>query len=69
MKQLFQVVVILHKYEETEKGRVYKDSEVIIQPKFELAKNEKDVLFKTTREIPEQYTSNPDDIQIMIRNF
>jgi len=30
---------------------------------------EKDVLFKVTREIPEQHASNPDDIQILIRNF
>ena len=69
MKKLFQVAVILHKYEETDKGRVYKDSQIIVEPKFELAKTENEVVFKMTREIPEEFTSNPEDVQIIIRNF
>lgn len=69
MKQLFQYVVILHEYDTTEKSRVYKDSKMIIEPKLILAKNERDVLFKVTREIPEEFASNPDDVQILVRNF
>jgi len=70
MKQLFQYVVILHEYETTEKnGKVYKDSKIIIEPKLILARNEKDVLFKVTREIPEEFASNPDDVQILVKNF
>lgn len=70
MKQLFQYVVLLHKYEEKESGKqVYQDTEVIMGPKFELAKSEKDLLFKITREIPEEYASNPDNVQIIVRNF
>jgi hypothetical protein len=70
MKQLFQYVVILHEYELTKTNdKVYKDSKIIIEPKLILAKTEKDVLFKVTREIPEEFASNPDDVQILIKNF
>jgi hypothetical protein len=79
MKQLFQYVVILHEYETipglqagavtAQSARQYKDSKIIIEPKLILAKNEKDVLFKVTREIPEEFASNPDDVQILVKNF
>ena len=70
MKQLFQYTVLVHEYEQKENGnKVYKDTKMISEPKFELAKSEKDLLFKITREIPEQYASDPDNIQIIIRNF
>lgn len=69
MKQLFQYSVLLHEYEQKENSKVYKDSKIIVESKFILAKNEKDVLFKVTREVPEQYAENPDDVQILIRNF
>ncbi len=69
MKKLFQYTVLFHEYETTEKGRVYKDSKMLVEPKFVLAGSEKEVVFKATREIDEQYASNPDDVQIMIRNF
>ena len=55
MKQLFQYCVVLHKYEESTTAKTYKDTEIVIEPKFILAKSEKDVLFKVTREIPEQH--------------
>lgn len=70
MKQLFTYCVILHTYDTNEKGeKKYKDSELIIKPNDILAKNEKEVLFKVTREIPEKYASNPDDIAILVRGF
>jgi hypothetical protein len=65
MKYLFQYAVILHKYTD----KVYVDSEVIIQPTTRLAKSEKDLLFSVTREIPEEFVSDPDNIQIIVRNF
>jgi hypothetical protein len=65
MKQLFQYAVILHKYVD----KTYVDSEVIIEPTTRLAKSEKDLLFAVTREIPEKYVENPDNIQILVRNF
>lgn len=65
MKQLFQYAVLLHKYID----KVYVDSEIIIQPTTRLAKSEKDLLFAVTREIPEEFAQDPDNIQILVRNF
>lgn len=73
MKRLFQYAVILHEYEKDEAnpkgGLVYKDSKVIIEPKTALAKSEKELVFKVTREIPEEYASNPENVEIIIRSF
>ena len=69
MKSMFQYTVVFHEYETTEKGRVYVDSHVVIEPKTVLAKSEKEVMFKATREIDEKYAEFPDDVQIIIRNF
>ena len=74
MKRLFQYAVILHEYEtptgsEASKSPVYKDSRIIIEPKITLAKSEKDLVFKITREIPEEFAQNPDNVEIIIRSF
>lgn len=70
MKQLFSYCVILDTYTTNEKGeKKYEDSKVIIDPKTVLAKSEKEVLFKVTREIPEQYSSDPDNVRILIKGF
>lgn len=70
MKKLFQYVAIFHKYEKSESGaKTYKDSEIIIEPKFTLAESEKEVIFKATREIDEEYAKSPDNVEILIRNF
>lgn len=74
MKRLFQYAVLLHEYEtptgtETSKVPVYKDSKVIIEPKMALAKSEKELVFKITREIPEEFAQNPDNVEIIIRPF
>lgn len=66
MKQLFQYAVILH---ERDKDGTYLDSKIIIEPTTVLAKSEKDLVFKITREIPEEHASDPDNVQIVIRNF
>ena len=66
MKQLFQYAVILH---ERDKDGVYVDSKIIIEPTTVLAKSEKDLVFKITREIPEEYAEDPDNVQILVRNF
>lgn len=70
MKKLFQYTVLFHKYEKTESGaNVYKDSELIIEPKYILAETENEVIFKATREIGEKYAKAPDNIEILVRNF
>ena len=66
MKTLFQYAVILHTYD---KEGNYEDSKVIVEPKTTLAKSEKDLVFKITREIPEEYATDPDNVQILVRNF
>lgn len=70
MKKLFQYAVVFHKYETSESGaKVYKDSELIIEPSYTLAENEKEVIFKATREIKEEHAKSPDNVEILIRNF
>lgn len=66
MKTLFQYAVILHEYD---KEGNYVDSKLIVEPKIALAKSEKDLVFKITREIPEEFVENPDNVQILVRNF
>ena len=66
MKSLFQYTVLFHEHDKDDN---YVDSKVIIEPKFTLAKSEKDLVFKITREIPEEYAENSDNVQILVRNF
>ena len=68
-KKVFQYMVLLHENEEKEGKKEYKDSKVIIDLKTVMAKSEKELVFKITREIPEQYATEPDNVQIMIRPF
>ena len=69
MKKLFQYTVLFHEYETTDKGKTYKDSKIISEPKFVLATSEKEVVFKATREVDEKYAADSDNVQILIRNF
>lgn len=66
MKQLFQCAILLHTYDENKKPL---DTQFILFPEFRLAKSERELLFNLTREIPADYIDNPDNIQILIRNF
>lgn len=72
-KKVFQYMVLLHETEEDKTnpkaGPTYKDTKVIIDLKTVMAKSEKELVFKITREIPEQYATEPDNVQIMIRPF
>ena len=69
MKNLYQYAVLVHKYEDRDNKKIYIDSELIIEPRTALAKSEKDLIFKVTREIPEEYAIDPDNVQILVRNF
>ena len=66
MKHLFQYAVVFHQYD---KDGDYIDSKVIIEPKIALAKSEKDLVFKITREIPEEFAEDAQNVQIIVRNF
>jgi hypothetical protein len=66
MKQLFQYAVLFHQFD---KEGDYVDSKVIIEPKVALSKSEKDLVFKITREIPEEFAEDAQNVQIIVRNF
>lgn len=72
-KRPYQYMVIVHEYEEDKTnpkgGPIYKDSKVIIDLKTVMAKSEKELVFKITREIPEQHAGEPDNVEIIIRPF
>jgi len=72
-KRPFQYMVLLHQYEKDDAnlkgGPVYKDSIVIIDLKTVMAKSEKELVFKITREIPEEHAGEPDNVEIIIRPF
>lgn len=73
-KKVYQYMVILHEYEnptgsETSSIPKYKDSKIIIGLTTTLASSEKELVFRVTREIPEEYASNPDNVEILIRPF
>jgi len=69
-QKLFQYTVIAHQYVINDKQvREYKDSVIVIEPKYVLAKSEKEVIFKVTREIPDNFAKDPDNVEILIRNF
>lgn len=65
-KNLYNYAVLFH--ERDAKGN-YVNTTVILEPKTMLAKSDKEVAFKATREIPESYTNNPEDVEIVISPF
>lgn len=70
MKQLYQYAAIFHKYDFNEEGiKVYKDSELIIEPKYILANDEKEVIFKATKHVGQYYAQSPDSVEIVIKKF
>jgi hypothetical protein len=70
MKQLYQYVAIYHKHEFNEEGiKVYTDSELIIEPKYVLANDEKEVIFKATKHVGQYYAQSPDSVEIVIKKF
>lgn len=70
-QKLFQYAVILHEKEEdsSKTAESYKSSKLVIEPTFLLAKDQKDVLFKVTRLIKDEDAKDPDNIEILVRNF
>lgn len=68
-RKLFMYAVVLHTKEVKDGKIVYTGAELLIQPTYILAENEKAVVFKATRAIPEDKASSPDDIDIIVRGF
>ena len=65
-KSLYEYAVLKHT---TDKEGKITGTEIIIEPTFTLGKNEQDVAFKVTREIPEEHAKDPDNIEIILRAF
>jgi len=65
-KSLFEYAVLYH--EKNEKGEII-DTTIIIDKQICLGKNEKSVVFKVTREIPEEFAEVSDNVEILIRPF
>ena len=65
-KKLFEYVVLFHTTDD--KGKV-SDTKIIIEPKTALAEKESDLVFKITREIPDEYAEKPDNVEIFVRAF
>lgn len=69
-QRLFQYAVILHNYKTDDKGvKTYVGAELIVEPTMIMAKNDKEVAFKATRQIPEDKASDPDNVEILVRPF
>jgi hypothetical protein len=67
--RLFQYAVILHKKAKKGEKEEFVGAELIVEPKYIMAKNEKEVVFKATREVPEEKASDPDNVEIIVRPF
>jgi len=67
--KLFEYAVVLHKEKEGGKQGEYESAEIVISPTLVLAKDDKEVAFKATRQIKDEHAKNPDNIEILIRNF
>jgi len=68
-KQLFTYAVLFHQHEEKEGKQEYKETIILVEPKTILAKNDKEVAFKATREVPEEYASHSENVEIIVRPF
>jgi hypothetical protein len=68
-KQLFTYAVLFHRHEENQGDQEYKETIILVEPKVVLAKNDKEVAFKATREVPEEYANQSENIEIIVRPF
>lgn len=66
MKKLFTYAVVLHTYDD--EGN-YLDGKIVIEPTHALAKSEQELSFMVTRKIPEEFVTNPENVQILIKPF
>jgi hypothetical protein len=65
--KIYQYAVVWHPDEDQEKEG--KKSEIIINPDYLLAKDERSALITLSRNIPEKYLDQLDQLEIAIRPF
>lgn len=68
-KNLFDYVILFDKYETVDGKKTFVDTIVLKERTSVLAKNDKEVAFKATREVPEDYVSDSENVRIIIRPF
>lgn len=69
--KVFEYMVIYHpKAKKNKSGEdVAQKSEIIVELQRVLAKDEKEVGIRVARELPEQYVSDLDNVEILVRPF
>jgi hypothetical protein len=68
-RRLFQYAAILHQTEVKDGKEVYTGAELLIPLTTALAVNDKEILFKVIRQIPEDKSAEPDKVEIIIKGF
>lgn len=71
-KRLFQYAVLHHvttSEEKDSKGCSTVNTEVLVEPKTLLAKNEKEVGMRVARELPDNVMDDLDNVEIIVRPF
>ena len=66
---LYEIVVLWHPDPNNDDEMKTKKSKVIIEPRYELANDEKSLLYRVSREIDEKYVEQMNQIEIIIRPF
>lgn len=67
--RLFQYAAIYHKKEVKDGKEVYTGAEELVPLATMLARTDKEVLFKIVRQIPEDKSNDPENVEIIIRGF
>ena len=68
-KRLFLAAALYHKRANDNKGMIDVESSIIFSSKEYLATDEKIVAMLVVRELPEEFTSKLEDVEILVRPF
>lgn len=68
-KRLFLAAALYHKRANDNKGMIDVESSIIFSGKEYLATDEKIVAMLVVRELPEEFTSKLEDVEILVRPF
>lgn len=65
---LFQVAALLHPVKNS-KGEYKGDTQIIVKPKFQLAKNGELAAKLILKKLPDEYDDRLEDVEIIVRPF
>lgn len=71
MSKLFEYAVIFHPktVKDAQGNETQGPDELLVQPRFLLAKSDKEVAMRAAREIPETYLDKLDQVEVCVRPF